>query len=674
MPLFSFASSNKIMFYSNREFHITRHVSFLVLVLAFAFSSFNDSFGQLVEERLIEQALTSSGRFASMEFVVAVDASHARPTVLLNFEKSGLINASRSKITLFVDDRPRKSLRIRDANRTIRLPLEERPGFQRISIRASLIVDNDSCLSSHPEGAWMTMLETSSYTYRKRRVPKTKQENLSISDLPVAWQPGSAVHVEYYGQQTKESVLSKIDWNHRFRSWNFVPSSRADTADYFVKIFESGHASIPDSLNLELTEHQDVQAVMRLNDTVLNVVVDKAQSASRASLMISDFRSRDLCTSTLCKLGPEFQAAELEIENTENDEWAAKLEQLGYPNGWTARGDGTSTLRLYWERPPWWELLRYPELRMQVRKSGTGDWREDMPALSVRINGQPIASFSLSSVKSNLANVTARIPAHFWDAAGWSIEIDAHLEQDNASCAFSESDHSWLVIEPGSGLFIPRKETEFNGISDLFINGKKPPSIKGELELLDQNVSLVSNLLYPFRSFVKESFDWPENCTIDCYQIVEAGQISSLEQLSLEDGMHSLDKDGDLRIPVLLTSTSTQIFRNDSDYIVGLPKQMPKSEILIPDYRALKSPFAIHYDDNWVAIESVDPNATQIQIGESLALAGVESDQGQKLKLIHLLIGLLLAVVLAVGAIWLWRGFRMYDREELDSKNIEHFS
>ena len=662
------------MIYSNREFNVTRHISFLVLFLAVTFIGFNDSSAQFVEEKLIDQALTSSGSFASMEFVVAVDASHAKPTLLLNFEKSGLISANRSKVTLFVDDRPRKSLRIRDTNGIIRLPLDDRPGFQRISVRASLIIDNDSCLTSHPEGAWISLLETSTYAYRKRRVQKPKEGNQSIADLPLAWESGSAVHIEYFGPRTKASVLSKIDWNHRFRSWNFVPSSRPDTADYFVKIFESGHVDIPDSLDLELTEHQDVQAVMRLNNEVLNVVVDNAESASRASLMISDFRARDLCSTSLCKLGPEFQAAELEIERSENDEWAAKLEQLGYPNGWTARGDGTSTLRLYWERPPWWELFRYPELRMQVRKSGTGDWREDMPALSVRINGQPIASFSLSNVKSNLANVTARIPAHFWDAPGWSIEIDAHLEQDNASCAYSESDHSWLVIEPGSGLFIPRKETEFNGISDLFINGNRPPSIDGELELVDEKITLVSNLLYPFRDFVKESFDWPEHCNTDCYQILSASQVSELEQLSLDDGMHSLDKDGDLRIPVLLTSTSTQIFRNESNYVVGLPIQMPEKEIVTPDYRALKSPHAIHYDDEWIAIESADPKASQVQIGESLAIAGVESDQGQQLKLIHLLIGLLLAVVVAVGAIWLWRGFRMYDRDELDSKNIEHFS
>jgi len=416
------------MYYSNREFNITRHFSFLVLVLSLSFMGSNPVFGQLVEEKLMEQSLTSSGRFASMEFVVAVDPTHGKPNLKLDFESSGLLNAYASKLTLFVDNQPRKSIRLRDTNRSVTFPLEERAGFQQISLRASLIIDNDSCLTSHPEGAWLTILDSSTYRFRKKRLKKVSNDVLTVSQLPLVWETGSAVHIEYIGSQTKESVLSQIDWNHRFRSWNFIPSASTDTSRYFVRIFESGESTIPDSLDLELTEHEDVQAVMRLNKNVLNVVVDKAESASRAALMISDYRARDLCTTSLCKLGPEYLPAELVQETGINDEWAARLNQLGYPNGWTARGDGTSTLRLYWERPPWWELLRYPELRMQVRKSGTGNWREDMPALSVRINGQPIASYSLSNVQSNLANVTARIPAHFWDAQGWSIEIDAQQE------------------------------------------------------------------------------------------------------------------------------------------------------------------------------------------------------------------------------------------------------
>jgi len=243
----------------------------------------------------------------------------------------------------------------------------------------------------------------------------------------------------------------------------------------------------------------------------------------------------------------------------------------------------------------------------------------------------------------------------------------------NKSCAFAESEHSWLVIEPESGLFIPRKETDFDGISDLFLNGDKPPTLQGDLDLVDNNIALVSKLLYPFRSSVEESFNWSADCSDHCFSVFKSEQLRAPDQISLDDGIHSMDKDGDLRIPILLTNTSTQIFRSNNNYVIGIPAVMPKNEIVVPDYVALRSPYALQYDDRWVAVESVDGEGKQVQIGESQLLAGVESSQGQQLRLIHLVIGLLLALLVAIGALWLWRGFRMYDRDELDSKNIEHF-
>jgi len=628
-----------------------------LLLIGLSLSGVEAVSAQQVDVPVLSAPLVLRGRIARTEIVVPVSSTRESPRVSLDLSYSGTLDPARSTVTFRVNDRPVTSARLADLGSSVDVALAPEAGFQRVSVDARLALHGDPCLLDDRDSAWLTVLPSSRVTYEIAPTDPEEAAPVPVGGIPALWRDlgADSVHIDVPRAQEPRLLLALLDVDHLVRSWGFQPRyGPAPTAEgprVRVDIEPSGYDP-----TWEPGADEHVGALARTRGAVLELIATEPEGISRMVAMLSDSEAVRLCSGPTCMVGSSFRPDPGPLGLGLGDgEPVLDLGDAGYPQGWVAAGAGRHQMQLIWQRPPWWQLRRWPELRLRVRLAGQLNPTTDGSRLTIHLNGQPLASFPLANRESDLVTLSTRIPPQYWSVDEWLFRLTARLEDDREDCAASDPDELWLLVEPESGLWVPRTEEVFDGISD-FHQAVAAPVLSGDPLLAAKHLPALASILYPFRErLAGGSFRWASRCERHCFDIVRIGAVGETDPVALGGKVWVLDRLGDLRIPLLAEAGLYQLARADAGVVLSVPSEPGGASV--PDYAALRGSWAFHVDGAWIERNVDDPKGV-LEVGPEGRETLILSREQRRAQLVELLWLCAALAAAALGGFWIWRGYR----------------
>ena len=451
-----------------------------------------------------------------------------------------------------------------------------------------------------------------------------------------------------------------LDVDHLVRGWGLEPRYARPVEETEGRLRVTIGAAPSDSAWNAATLSPDVGAVARTRGSALEIHAVEAEGVRRMVALLSDPDALRLCPGLTCMVGPEFTSASKAGSHETGSGAAFDLVDAGFPDGWVAEGTGRHQLQLVWQRPPWWQLRRWPELRLRARIATPTEGPGASSRLTVHLNGQPLGSFALAEREDDLTSLSIRVPPRFWTADEWLFRITARLDDDAEACTASDPDEQWLVLEPESGLYVPRNEEVFEGIGELYESGPLP-ALSGDSVLAAHHLPALAAVLYPYRDrLAGASFRWEPECTDDCLRVLTVDDLAPAGSTTVSDRSWIVDRGGQLRIPLLPEPGHYQLARAESHLAFAVPSA--PGPITAPDYPALRGAWALFVDGSWIVRSADEPTGLR-PVGAEGRETMLLSREQQWNRFINFLWLCAALTLLTVGAIWIWRTRRESARD-----------
>jgi hypothetical protein len=658
----------------------------------------------LAQQSWLKSDVQLRGEQAAHSTAIYVAGVAARPVQIeIPFAISSMVDRSRSLVNILVNGQilsTRKLSDVKSDTLTIQLrPLA--PGRHELIVQAYLRGREPDCLP-FPEALWMTLLSTS--TIQGASIRSAPEEILGavVRDFPGVWRNGAAQRAPSLPDGTKQFLSVSVD-----HSWGAdTAAAIAQAQVYFARqgfelrthsaasglgAKEAGHLGSLAFRDFDRLEpNHPARARWALSAATkyvlytatsnrLEIITKGASGISEAIELLADDELRPLCHESICgtqvRAGVSTDAAKSILSQTRSDLlWA--LGAGDRPRGWTAKGPGVHQLRQIWVRPVTLSLRSAVELQLVARASQAAQVDPGKSSISLRINDQALATYSLSAWKSSHASI--RIPESVWAAPVWVIDFEVRLTPvPQERCSFLAKDDLWVAIDPQTRLNAKFEHVEPGGIAGFWLRGVNQPLVKltwrdkdrthPSLDQLTSIVPFLQGLVGPSADPAgpRWAFSGKAGCEEKACLVLHPPRSSSTDPAQLlhwQELVAAIPKPA-ARMPDLTISDTAVIVWSAPE---GTSQEQlhiiwgPHTErgISAPPLSTFAGPIAVH-TDQWRVLAStrVGDQASATQPPGS----GNTSQQQTRLRWVNLIWALLSVTIIVIVASVYWRKKRQAD-------------
>ncbi len=655
---------------------------------------------------LVDSDVQLRGGQATLSVPIVVEGKKAQPVRLhFKWSHSALIDPGRSLANVSIRGQIRSSQRLSDVGKdgwilNLR-PLP--PGLHELVLQVHLRGKDDDCIPL-PESLWLTLLPTSTIHGAVLAKSTTATSPVAVRDFPQNWLSDSISRAQGSTEASKPMLALRHDfpWDAAmaatFLKTQLFLMSRGLAVQTTVPDVKPtpAHSQSPRQLFLRAFDrlpptHPAIARWHLANETrfvlyaptptELEIITKDAESAQLAIELLANDGLRNLCHENICS-STALSSAVVKPANTISLQpkphvnlW--NMLEGDRPRGWTAIGTGTHKLRQVWVPPVALSLQADVRLHLAARVSQASQIDNQRSSISLRINDQPIATYSLADWKATHAIV--RIPAGLWRSKVWVMDFEVRLIQTVAPrCSPAVQEDYWVTIDPETRLEAKYEYKEVPGIAGFWQRASERPvlalawsSPEKNLPGKDQLAGFVP-LLNAFSSndisrhnqrwiFVEKSA-----CKSSACIVLHSLDTNASAQDSLLAWRVALD-----RIPAqgqgmpTLTAEGTAVIAwvppasgepEQLHMILGVSKGQALST---PQLNTFAGPIAVHTDKwQFLASESASPKSSD---GALSAGAGNISHQQGRLRWVNLLWAFLSLAFVAMLAILYWRKTKKAD-------------
>lgn len=657
---------------------------------------------------IVPRPIILQGSRATTNFVFRLPDSAQEtltPRLHLDWNRSDLVNASHSSLSVHIDGNVVSTFRLHNDNHdrtndSRSIALGSLPvGPHRLELTSRLSVDGDPCLKRHQEDAWLKVMPSTRISFKAP--PRTHPENLSLARLPTDLRNaanGGWVQIVPPPTLTQQAARAMVEAHHLLKNWGLkVALESASTATDLPLpqvILASLHQPLPEAIKTEfrlatrLLRSAPAEAIGVVAIVGKQLALLARQEAHLPDIVrqLSQTSIRQLCPQREpCLLSRSIPKPQKDPLSTPDKATVLRLADFGYQLGWTAKGPGSHTLRFVWNRPASWKITTPPRLQLNLRLPVGTLLDRSRTHVSVVLNEHPLASWNLHDSEQARQVLRVKIPTEHWREASWAFEVAIYLAPESKlPCEAIDADAIWAVLGPESHISVNRHEPQYQGLASFYhaAQDRRPAVHWRPLDNWGQVLQL-SEILYPF-SLLTPNSRW------DFGRLAEASsraprielQPTVLDERLVSSGLDPNqfwhDTSRQLGVPVLRAETAAVLSHHDAN------EQHPEQlRIHLGNRLALRCPspqfpgllgrYAVCVDELWVGLgqESHPIQTLDIQRSppkNSLALRKLRSEEEYSLLWVNLIwTGLSLLSLIAI-ALYAWRRPRT---KYLPHSNIE---
>lgn len=648
---------------------------------------------------LVADDLQLRGAQPSQSIPIHMEATSAQPIELkLDWISSPMIDGKKSIVNVLINGQIRSTRRVSDlegnAWRISLRPLN--PGNHILTLQAQLRGKDDDCLPL-PDSLWLTLLNGSTIKGALKGGGIEKRESLAVRDFPAKWK---ATHVSAAAQdqRARPSVLLAHDfaWKEQaqsawLRALQFLhqnglnaqtkPDAGSQTATerkLTLRSFDRLPAEHPARKRWE-SEKNTLFALHAVSESHLEIIAKSPENLNRALDLMHDEERRKVCHERLCSVSD----IDVTIERAANTRNASadtpalwRMTAGDQPRGWTAQGVGTHRLRQVWVRPLATEFQSDVYLHLAARASQAEQIDFLQSSINVRINDQPLATYSLSNWKSSTAKI--RIPQSLWRANIWVIDFDVRLVSRNLQrCSFLVQDDYWVAIDPETQVEAMYKMVEPIGIAGFWQRAVTSPAVHvtwaeaASKAPTEQQLALFTPLLQALQASPSEATSpritlvSKSQCKTSPCVILHSDASASWaneEVLSWKRAFGQVP-DQVKDIPDLGTKGTAALLwvppdQGNAEQLHLVLGSRSDSTLPVPPLSTFSGSIALH-TDQWQFFS--DESAFRSNLNASPAGAGNTSAQQGRLRWVNLIWALISITIVAGFAIVYWRKHRKPD-------------
>jgi hypothetical protein len=652
---------------------------------------------------LVDGDLQLLGPSAHQKIAFHVSGPSPQPVELqLRWTASPLVDGQKSFVHILVDGQIRSTRSIADlAKAAWRIQLRPLPpGNRELSIRTNLRGKADDCMPM-PDSLWLTLLESSRISGAGRSQGMRTPAPLAVRDIVRHWTSRAATPNANAALENRHvRLIHDLTWNAGAAvSWmqaqffllsrgllplaeqREAPTAQSAPSVNAALILRSWEGLEPDHpARKRWKEVQDTLYVLYTPAPMqLEIITRAPQHAQLALDLLADDAKREVCNQALCSV-----SSSTLLTNTISPPsppgpgpqlWRMAIGDQ--PRGWQAHGVGTHRLRQVWLRPASMQFHSDVRMHLAARVSQVEHLDAEHSSLTLRINDQPVATYSLAHWKSSHAKV--RIPASMWNENVWVMDFEVRLvARSTKRCSFSSPDDLWVVIDPETQIEAQFKQTDAASISGFWQRAFERNTIHLNWPMssvglpTDRQITAFAPLLQAYVSTLPKSnagrfeFVNSSTCTQAACIILHSGierDASSSSVFTWKNVLKTRAKSAQ-NLPDLSSINSAVMVWLPSEG--SMPEQLhiglgPTQSFAIPapQWASLNGSIAI-YADQWQVF--ADESSYQAALLSTPPSSGgnVSNQQG-RLRWINLIWALGSILILAGAALMYWRKQRRPD-------------
>jgi Bacterial cellulose synthase subunit len=645
-------------------------------------------------------------RGAQSRHSIALGIGGTKPQAVeinLQLAASPLLDNKRSIVNILVNGQIRSTRRVEDlVNGSWRVNLRPlAPGKHELSFQAYLRGKDDDCIPL-PESLWLTLLNTSTIDGAHLLTAPTANSTQAVRDFPNIWKQASSVN-ERLGKDVKTPVVITHDfaWSNSMGSaWlqaqlllanrglvvhnypssaNNQPSVGTSTASLTLRTFDRLPANHPAAIRWR--EIKDpIYVLFAPSPSKLEVIAKKPEHLQLALDLLDDDERRQICHQNVCSLSSSDLVKPLHANRGSRPNNKPMLWSMAtgdQPRGWTAQGVGTHRLRQVWVRPLAMELQSDVQLHLAARSSQAEQIDRDQSSISLRINDQPLATYSLAKWNSSHAKV--RIPQSLWRANAWVMDFEVRLvPRQLKRCSYLVQEDYWVALDPETQLEAKYKHEEAAGIAGFWQRAMQRQQIQvawngsaGELpneQQLASYTTMLQPLLPAASSHVPTRLELVNrsSCQEMACIVLHAHSTppaSATDVLAWKSNLSRLPQRAKL-LPDLSAKGTAVIAWLEADssqaeqlhFVLGAPSDTP---VAAPALASLNGSFAVH-SDQWHLFS--DQASFEASLSHQAPTTGENVSQQQgRLRWINLIWATVSLLIIAGFALVYWRKKRKPD-------------
>jgi Bacterial cellulose synthase subunit len=433
-------------------------------------------------DTLFANDLQMRGEKTSYVIPVFIEGTQPKAVALkLHWNASSLVDFTRSMIHVSINGQIRSSRRLSDLSKNtwdVRLrPL--RVGKHEIRIELQLRSKDDDC-SLPSDALWVTFLSDSQISGAARSEQNSAMRVVAVRDVPENWRKTSSDEPAVLGKMHAVSIAYDFLWDRQMAA-AFLQTQLFLRQNGFDNVFASDNKTPKRTLSIRSIDklpldHPAATRWRALKDpqyilfapspSQLEVIVQSPQDTHHALQVLANDDLRALCHENICSMSePERKTSDPSDANS-NEKMQSRLWSMlssDQPRGWTAQGMGSHKLRQVWLRPASLELDADVYLHLAARVSQAAPVNQTQSSISLKINDQPIATYSLSDWKAGHAHI--RIPSSLWQASVWIMDFEVRLvpqadvalnagqrAASSERCTQTVQEDFWVTIDPDTRL------------------------------------------------------------------------------------------------------------------------------------------------------------------------------------------------------------------------------
>ena len=445
---------------------------------------------------LVDNDVQLRGAQATLLIPITIEGDRPQ-SVKLNFQwrHSGLIEPKRSTVNLSIRGQIRSSQRLSGSGNdgwTVNLrPLP--PGQHELVLQVYLRSKDEDCIPL-PESLWFTLLPTSRMQGASLTKNTIGNSTAAVRDFPQNWL-NAAIST---AQGSPEASKPKLALTHDL-PWDAAMAAAFLKTQLFLmgrglavqtdapnfKVASENRPSIP-QLTLRAFDRlpSSHPAIVRWNiaketrfvlyaptPTDLEIITKDAEGAQLAVELLANDALRNLCHERLCSSSElSSQLATAAAAKSVLPKPSAALWSMldgDRTRGWNAQGIGTHKLRQVWVPSLALDLQSDVQLHLAASVSQSSQIDKHHSSISLRINDQPVATYSLADWKT--AHAKIRVPAGLWLSKVWVMDFEVRLIPTVVPrCSPLIHEDYWVTIEPETHLEAKYSYKEALGIAGFW--------------------------------------------------------------------------------------------------------------------------------------------------------------------------------------------------------------
>jgi Bacterial cellulose synthase subunit len=649
---------------------------------------------------LVENDVQLRGAQATLSIPIVIEGNRSQ-SVKFNFQwrLSGLIEPKRSTVNVSIRGQIRSSQRLSDVGNdgwilNLR-PLP--PGQHELVLQVYLRSKDEDCIPL-PESLWITLLPTS--TMQGASLTKNTIENstVAVRDFPQNWLNASISSAQgsLEANKPKLALSHDLPWDAAmaaaFLKTQLFLMSRGVTVQTDASDLKVARENPQSSRQLTLRAFDRLPsshpAIVRWNiaketrfvlhaptSTELEIITKDAEGVQLAVELLANDALRNLCHERVCSSSElSSQLSMPAAAKTTPPKPSAALWSMldgDRTRGWTAQGIGSHKLRQVWVPSLALDLQSDVQLHLAARVSQSSQIDKHHSSISLRINDQPVATYSLADWKT--AHAKVRVPAGLWQSKVWVMDFEVRLIPTAVSrCSSLIQEDYWVSIEPETHLEAKYNYKEALGIAGFWQRFSERPvlalawSKATKTSPSAEQLVDFAPLLYAFLSneigrnnrrwlFVEKS-----ECKSMACVVLHSRDSNTSTQDRLLAWRPALDRAPalaqsmpDLNVGGTAVIAWVPSVNDESEQLHMILGTLKGTALPTPQLSTFSGPIAVH-TDKWQFLSSESVSAKS-PLGADSESGGNTSVQQSRLRWVNLLWAFLSLAFVTVLAILYWR-------------------